>query len=66
VIDFEMLASRCKPGEAIRRLRQLANLPEDATRRLPVNTRAQLREINTAGPWSQCRWIFWSVAAQAI
>ena len=50
VLDFEMLASRCTPGEAIRRLRQLANLPEDATRRLPVNTRAQPREINTAGP----------------
>ncbi len=50
VLDFEMLASRCTPGEAIRRLRQLANLPEDATRRLRVNTRAQPREINTAGP----------------
>jgi hypothetical protein len=49
VIDFEMLASRCTRARVIRKLRELASLPENETRRLPVNTRSQRQEYQDSG-----------------
>ena len=48
VISFEILASGCTLGEAIRKLRQLASLPENGARRLPVNARSQPREYQNS------------------
>jgi hypothetical protein len=50
VISFEMLARTCARGEAIRKLRQLANLPENGAWRLPVNVRSQPREYHDSRP----------------
>jgi hypothetical protein len=50
VIRFEMLASGCTPSDAIRKLRQLANLPGNGTRRLPVNARSRPREYQDSRP----------------
>ena len=41
VIRFEMLASGCPVREAIRKLRELASLPENGARRLTVNARSR-------------------------
>jgi hypothetical protein len=50
VISFEMLASRCSLSDAICTLRQLANLPANRARKLPVNARSQPREYQDSRP----------------
>jgi hypothetical protein len=50
VISFEMLASGCSRGEAIRRLQQLANLPGNGAHRLRVNARSRPREYHHSRP----------------
>ena len=50
VISFEMIASGCTLGEAIRKLRQLASLPENGVRRLPLDARSQPRGYQDSRP----------------
>src|SRR5205814_5384106 len=49
VIRFEMLASGCPVYEAIRKLRELASLPENGRHRRPVNARLQPPEYRRSG-----------------
>ena len=49
VIRFEMLASGCPVREAIRKLRELASLPENGRHRRPVNARLQPPEYRRSG-----------------
>jgi hypothetical protein len=49
VISFEMLASGCTRGDAIRKLRELASLPKNGAHRLPVNARLQSRQYQDSG-----------------
>ena len=49
VIHFEMLASGCPAGDAIRKLQQFANLPENGARR-PANTRSRSPEYQDRRP----------------
>ena len=53
VISFEMLASRCALRDAIRKLKQLANLPGNEARRLAVNARCNRDDIKRAGRCSR-------------
>src|SRR5207248_1531039 len=50
IIRFEMLVSGCTRSDAIRKLRQLASLPENGESRLPVNARSQPRGNQDSRP----------------